>query len=348
MLTNEYTLITCPEILTMDEGTPTAEAVCISEGKILAVGTLEELRAFAPPHRRKEIHLEEGVLLPGFIDSHSHLSMYAQCRTQFFCDTAHGTIGNLLSAFRTHAATQTDTEWIIGYCYDDTGMSDHRHLTRHDLDAVSQERPVFVSHITSHMGYANTLGLAKLGVTADFSVEGGMVVLGNDGMPEGLLKENAYFKVFQKIPACPPEKLPEKIEYAIADYNRAGFTMFQDGGIGLSNGAHGILRAYNRLAREKRMNARGYLHFMPNIMDEMLELGTWNMPVSDYLYYGGVKSFADGSIQSLTAVQTRFLRGSCPHARADRRADCQVPLPGRPRRLPCQWRRRHRIRRAGV
>lgn len=302
MLTNECTLISCPEILTMDEGKPTAEAVCISEGKILAVGTLEELRALAPRHRRKEIHLEEGVLLPGFIDSHSHLSMYAQCRTQFFCDTAHGTIGNLLSAFRTHAATQTDTEWIIGYCYDDTGMSDHRHLTRHDLDAVSQERPVFVSHITSHMGYANTLGLAKLGVTADFSVEGGMVVLGDDGMPEGLLKENVYFKVFQKIPACPPEKLPEKIEYAIADYNRAGFTMFQDGGIGLSNGAHGILRAYNRLAREKRMNARGYLHFMPNIMDEMLELGTWNMPVSDYLYYGGVKSFADGSIQSLTAV----------------------------------------------
>lgn len=61
-----------------------------------------------------------------------------------------------------------------------------------------------------------------------------MVVLGDDGMPEGLLKENAYFRVFQKIPACPPEKLPEKIEYAIADYNRAGFTMFQDGGIGLS------------------------------------------------------------------------------------------------------------------
>ena len=184
MLTNECTLISCPEILTMDEGKPTAEAVCISEGKILAVGTLEELRALAPRHRRKEIHLEEGVLLPGFIDSHSHLSMYAQCRTQFFCDTAHGTIGNLLSAFRTHAATQTDTEWIIGYCYDDTGMSDHRHLTRHDLDAVSQERPVFVSHITSHMGYANTLGLAKLGVTSDFSVEGGMVVLGDDVMPE--------------------------------------------------------------------------------------------------------------------------------------------------------------------
>ena len=51
MLTNECTLISCPEILTMDEGKPTAEAVCISEGKILAVGTLEELRALAGEER---------------------------------------------------------------------------------------------------------------------------------------------------------------------------------------------------------------------------------------------------------------------------------------------------------
>ena len=78
--------------------------------------------------------------------------------------------------------------------------------------------------------------------------------------------------------------------------------MFQDGGIGLSNGTARHPRAYNTLAREARMNARGYLHFMSNIMDEMLERGTWNLPVSTYLYYGGVKSFADGSIQSLTAV----------------------------------------------
>ena len=121
MRTEKYTLITCPEIRTMDDGNPTAEAVCISGGKILAVGTLEALRA-AAPHPCEEIHLKEGVLLPGFIDSHSHLSMYAQCRTQFFCDTAHGSIGNLLAAFRGHAATQTDSEWILGYCYDETAI----------------------------------------------------------------------------------------------------------------------------------------------------------------------------------------------------------------------------------
>lgn len=302
MLTTDYTIITCPEILTMDDENPTAEAICFSEGKIQAVGALKVLRAFAPQRHRKEIHLKEGVLVPGFIDSHSHLSMYAQCCTQFFCNTAYRTIDSLITAFRAHAIAQSDVEWIMGYCYDDTGMDDQRHLTRHDLDAVCADRPVFVSHITSHMGYANTLGLQRLGVTADLLIEGGMIVLGDDGIPEGLIKENAYFSMLQKIPACSPEKLPNMIEHAISDYNRAGFTMFQDGGIALGNGAYGILRAYNRLAREDRMNARGYLHFMPKVMDEMLELGTWCMPVSDYLYYGGVKSFADGSIQSLTAV----------------------------------------------
>lgn len=301
MRMTECTLVTCPEILTMDDENPRVEAVCVSDGKILAVGALEELRAFAPP-RSKEIRMEEGVLLPGFIDSHSHLSLYAQCCTQFFCSTSFGSMAGMLAAFRSHAATQTASEWIVGYGYDDTGMAERRHLTRHDLDAVSAERPVFVSHITSHMGYANTAGLKKLGITADLCIEGGSIVLDSEGKPEGLFKENTYFTMLQQLPVCPPETLPSLLERAIADYNRAGFTMFQDGGIALGNGAHGILRAYNSLARENRMNARGYLHFLPAVMDEMLELGIWGLPVSEYLYYGGVKSFADGSIQSLTAL----------------------------------------------
>ena len=91
------------------------------------------------------------------------------------------------------------------------------------------------------MGYGNTEALRRLGITADLRVEGGSIALGEDGRPEGLLRENAYFEAFRKIPACPPESLPGAIERAVADYNRAGFTAFQDGGIGLGPGAHAIL-----------------------------------------------------------------------------------------------------------
>lgn len=106
--------------------------------------------------------------------------------------------------------------------------------------------------------------------------------------------------MFRNIPACPPESLPEAIERAVADYNRAGFTTFHDGALG--PGARAILRACNTLAREGRLNARRYLHFMPPLMDELLELDAWNLPVSGYPHYGGAKSFADGSIQSLSVV----------------------------------------------
>ncbi|MBP3731105.1 MAG: amidohydrolase [Mailhella sp.] len=302
MRTNEYMIISCPRIITMDDALPIASAVCISGGRIHAVGTLEEMRAFAPRGHSTELSLEKGVLVPGFIDSHSHLSMFAQCCNQFFCDISYGSIANMLDAFRAFAEKHAGDEWIIGYCYDDTGMKDNRHLTRHDLDSVCAGRPVFVCHITSHMGYGNTLALEKLGITPDLVIEGGEIVLGSDGQPEGLIKENAYFQAFQKLPTCPDDQIPNLLEQAIAVYNSQGFTMFQEGGVGFAKGAHALMRAYNKLAREGRMNARGYLHFMPEIMDEMLEMGTWCMPVTDYLYYGGLKSFADGSIQSLTAV----------------------------------------------
>ena len=342
MNTEDTLIISCPTILTFDEAAPRAEAVVVGGGVIRAVGTLEEARAFAPVGR--EIRLEEGALLPGFIDSHSHLSLYAQCRSQFYCDTAYGTVAKLTEAFRAYADARPGEAWLLGYCYDDTGMGEPRHLTRHDLDAVCADRPVFVSHITSHMGYGNTEALRRLGITADLRVEGGSIALGEDGRPEGLLRENAYFEAFRKIPACPPESLPGAIERAVADYNRAGFTAFQDGGIGLGPGAHAILRAYNDLARQGRLNARGYLHFMPPLMDELLETGVWNLPVSDHLYYGGVKSFADGSIQSLTAVQARLLRRRGGLAAQHRGPHRALPPPRGARGLPRQRRRGHRIR----
>ncbi len=302
MLTNDYVIITCPRILTMDDALPVADAVCISGGRIHAVGTLEELRAFVPRGHCEERRFGKGVLVPGFIDSHSHLSLVAQCCSQFFCDTSYGTMAGLLDAFRNFAREHPADEWLIGYCYDDTGMKDGRHLTRHDLDSVCSDRPVFVCHISSHMGYGNTMALKKLGITAGLSIEGGEVVLGADGLPGGLITEKAYFQAFLNVPSCPEDQLPDLLEQAIAVYNSQGFTMFQDGAVGFAKGAHALMRAYNKLAREGRMNARGYLHFLPEVMDEMLEMGTWGMPVTDHLFYGGVKSFADGSIQALTAV----------------------------------------------
>ena len=123
---------------------------------------------------------------------------------------------------------------MIGYGYDDSGISDNRHMNRHDLDAVCADRPVMVVHISVHMGYVNTIGLERLGFTADTKVPGGEIVLDGNGLPTGLLLENAIIEASGRLPVPTEAQVRESLVRAIAEYNKKGFTTFQDGGLGIN------------------------------------------------------------------------------------------------------------------
>ena len=75
---------------------------------------------------------------------------------------------------------------------------------------------------------------------------------------------------------------------AVRDYNAQGFTTFMDGGIGLSGSYKTDMAAYLSLARDKALDARGYLQFMPPVLDALEPYGLWGFP-SEYLSFGGVK-----------------------------------------------------------
>ena len=88
---------------------------------------------------------------------------------------------------------------------------------------------------------------------------------------------------------------------AVRDYNAQGFTTFMDGGIGLSGSYKTDMAAYLSLARDKALDARGYLQFMPPVLNALEPYGLWGFP-SEYLSFGGVKYFTDGSIQGYTGA----------------------------------------------
>lgn len=298
-----YTVYTGAKIVTMDPELPTAEAVCTAGGRIVCVGSADEAAAFVSGAPHTTVNLEGGALYPGFIDTHSHLSLYAAFQDAFFCDQAYGDIAAMLKALGDHAMRRPDREWVTGYCFDDTGMADQRHLTRHDLDSVCRDRPMMLSHITYHLGYVNTRAMELLGFDASTRIDGGEVHLGPDGQPSGLLTENAFFAAVRATPGETDEAaLRAGLKKAVAAYNAQGFTTFQDGGIGLSAGSDELMRAYLALAGEGELNARAYLHFVPEMMDRLAPLGLFNVTVNDHLFLGGVKLFADGSIQSFTAA----------------------------------------------
>lgn len=300
MLSSPCTVFANAEVVTLSDALPKAEAVCVADGRILHVGSLAEVRA-AAGSMAKEIDCGGGILHPGFIDSHSHLSSYANCLDQVYCGLSLGSISGVLDALRAKMSTLAEDEWILGYGYDDTGIADNRHLSLDDLDQVSKDRPVFVSHISVHFAYANTRALELLGITPDSQFDGGTVGLDKNGKLNGFLEEMAAFAAMGRLPKAPPEKVRENLERAIAVYNSHGFTTFMDGGIGFSGDPRILMQSYLSLARENKMNARAYLHMMSNLLEQLAPYGLFHFG-SEYLVLGGLKYFIDGSIQGFTAA----------------------------------------------
>ena len=121
------------------------------------------------------------------------------------------------------------------------------------------------------------------------------------GVPTGLLLENAIIEASGRLPVPTEDQVRESLVRAIAEYNKKGFTTFQDGGLGINGEAEVFLRPYMELAREGRLNARAYLQLLPSEMDKLIPLGLWGIG-NDHMKIGGVKYFTDGSIQGFTGA----------------------------------------------
>jgi predicted amidohydrolase YtcJ len=139
-------------IFTMDNTMPRADAVFVEEGVIKAVGEKSDVNNLVDADTRK-IDLNGGFLVPGLIESHNHLSFFA-----FFlehCNLGGGACENIDDAvrlLRAHDARADNSEYIVGYCFDDTYTPALRHLNKNDLDKVSTEKAVVVHHMSAHLG----------------------------------------------------------------------------------------------------------------------------------------------------------------------------------------------------
>jgi predicted amidohydrolase YtcJ len=133
-------------ILTLTDALPRAEAIAVADGRILAVGGAEQVRKHRGEATRV-VDLEGRALLPGFIDSHSHLLLTAIKLATVAMDPPPA--GQVTSIAEIQAAFHRELEenprgpdqWLLGWGYDNAMLSDRRHPTRADLDRVSTEVP---------------------------------------------------------------------------------------------------------------------------------------------------------------------------------------------------------------
>ncbi len=160
------------DVVTIDDSNPAAEAVAVLNGRILAVGLKNEVLKHQGK-KTKLIDLEGKTLLPGFIDGHGHCFgtglQAASANLLAPPDYTVTDIPEIVAELKKYASTDTAKKYgiILGFGYDDAQLKEQRHPTRHELDEVSKELPVYIIHQSGHLGTANTKALELAGITAD-------------------------------------------------------------------------------------------------------------------------------------------------------------------------------------
>ncbi len=292
------------KVITMEPESPEAEAFLVSQGRFAMVGREDSVRSQAPEDV-ETVDLEGKTVLPGFIETHNHLSFYALTLVMADCSPrSNACIGDVQDKIRDMAQSAGPGQWVVGWGYDDTMIQENRHLHFRDLDAVAPDNPVFIQHASGHLSYTNSAALKLGNITGDTpQPEGGTIHKDENGEPTGLLMEPAaQLQVAAHLPKPEVDEFKALFPEAIAHYSREGVTSTHDGAVGMSGQGRGTIQAFRELEDENRLNIRVYLTTIYHLYDQLIELGLGTGFGSDLLKVGSVKLFQDGSIQGLTAA----------------------------------------------
>lgn len=294
-------------IVTVNENDDIADSILIENGIITAVGSREKVFSRADGDTQK-IDLQGKTMLPGFIDPHGHIVALAQ--TMLLLDFSSCTSkAEMLRkiADKLRDDPPKEEEWLIGFGYDNACFEDRAHPTKFDLDAVSSDIPIFISHASGHLAVANSAALEKLGYTGENYVvpAGGVVrtVSPDSREPSGILEENACLDPQKKraIPAPPAEKLISALLEAQRIYAGYGITTAQDASV--DPNIHQLLLTADH-AGELKLDIVG--HAVQKVTFDLLrDAGTPKREyVNHYKLLGG-KTWLDGSPQGKTAWLTQ-------------------------------------------
>ncbi|MEN5195288.1 amidohydrolase [Sphingobacterium faecium] len=303
-------------ILTMEDTIPQVEALAVKDGKILFAGTKKEAMKYVGSNTN-EVNLENKTLMPGFIDVHSHITSRAgMSQAVDLSPSPYGkvnSIADLQTTLRDYISKhQLDaTTPVLGNGYDDAIMTEHRHPTREELDAVSSSNPIIVIHASGHASVINTAMFKLLQIPEDVKDPQG----GHYGRNpktnrlNGKLEENASFTALMKLTALLP-KPPEtdSLSQSMKDFLAAQDEWFSYGQTTVCDGrTMGVGLTLLREAAAKKLIKADVVYF-PDFEANKKEWQSFlphYMKYENRLKFGGFKFSDDGSPQGKTAWLTQ-------------------------------------------
>ena len=291
----------------MDGQERTAQAVAIAQGKILAVGTDEQISRLASK-QTTVVDLHGRTLLPGFYAAHDHFpevgtdALYTVNLSSPPLGNVHS-ISDIVAASREKEKSVKPGAWIIGSHYDDTLLREQRHPTRYDLDQVPGGHPIWIDHVSGHLGVANSKALEIAGITRDTpQPKGGHIRKDpNTGEPNGVFEESGGL-IARHIPPLSEEQRLEALRWCGQPYVSRGVTT----AVIASGNATGL--------RDLGLaHIAGWIPFRVITMSSWSPGGRSNAEAGgllsgfgdEWLKLAAIKIWADGSLQGYTGYLTQ-------------------------------------------
>ena len=278
-------------IWTANPEQPQASSMAILDGKILAIGDNVDEYLGADT---EVVDAEGHFITPGFIDTHVHFITGGQNLSSVQLRDA-ATKEEFIFRIAEFAKTQKPGTWIIG------GDWDHK-LWGGDLpqkewiDSVTQQNPIMLNRLDGHMALVNSLALKELGINTSTEIADGEIFKNNAGELIGILKEDAYYVQFSKLPDYTDLQNETFAKTAMNYVASHGVTSVHD-----MNG-FGDQAVFARLNSRDELITRIYsntpLPNWPALKAKIDSLGSGD----EWLKIGGLKGFVDGSLGSHTAA----------------------------------------------
>ncbi len=272
------------------------QAMAVGNGRILAVGSNEEIRKLKQG-RTEVVDLDGHFVMPGFNDAHLHLAAGGLVHLEVDL-LGVKSLAEMRQRIADHAKATPSGDWIVGRGWDHTLWVGENLPGRQDIDSVTGSHPAIFVRVDGHIAVANTAALKAAGILQRApDPHGGKVDRDQSGTATGILRETAKDMMLARVPRPSLAQRRRGIEMAMAEAAREGITSVQD------NSEWEDFLVYEELEKEGKLTVRISEWLMFNQPLPLLQEHRAHHPAEDpMLHTAMLKGFMDGSLGSRTAA----------------------------------------------
>lgn len=294
-------ILTNARVKTFNPDTPSAEAIAISGSRVLSVGSADAIISCFGSDALIE-DLGGMVVLPAFTDAHIHLLGYGLSLDRINCETSSK--AECLERVRERVQLSGSGKWVLGHGWDHNIWPESAG-DKQDLDAFSQDNPIYLTHKSLHSGWANSAALKAAGIHAGTKdPKDGCIERNADGEPNGIFFESAMRLLEETIPKPTGVERRNALRKSQRELLRFGITSVHD---------FDVWDCYLTLM-DMKVSGDLRLRVVKNIpytdLNTALEAGLISGSGNDWIKIGWLKLFSDGALGPQTAAMLQAYENS--------------------------------------